>query len=437
MHTTSFFQALLLSAALIPNTFAQSDIADPTTRSEFALSALQIWYNAATGLWDTTGWWNSANVMTMVANLAKIDADNAQLQDLASRIFANTLTQAPAQNPQPGVEDDAVARRSTSNETHSLFNSTGKESGYVKALSADFEPTSTMPKDWAKNAGAYVDVKSLPIFQAQQDVTTAAANPDEWLDGFYDDDLWWALGWIRAYDVTGNTEYLTLAEGIFKAVTKVWPTSCGNGGIWWSWKKEYANAIANELFLSTAAHLANRAQDKEYYIDWAEKELNWFLGTGMINERGTINDGLNDQCQNNNMTTWSYNQGVILGGLVELNKASPNNTYLPLATRIAKAAIMELSDTSGIIHDACGPTCGPDASQFKGIFARNLMQLHEAAPDDAFVETIQVNANSIWMNDRDEGDRISINWAGPFIAPANASTHSSGMDALVAAIVVK
>jgi hypothetical protein len=301
MHTSNLLQAVLLSAALITNTFAQSEITDPTRRAEFALSALQIWYNVGTGLWDTTGWWNSANVMTTVANLAIVDADNAQLKDLATRVFMNTFLRAPAQNPQPGIEDDDVAKRSTFNETHTVLNSTGKESGYRKTLNANFEPITTMPLKWGKNKGEYVDVKTLPIYQSDKDITTAATNPSDWLDGFYDDDLWWALGWIRAYDVTQNAEYLTLAEGIFEAVTKSWPTSCGNGGIWWSWEEEYANAIANELFFSTAAHLANRAQDKAYYIDWAEKELNWFLGTGMINERGTINDGLNDQCQNNNM----------------------------------------------------------------------------------------------------------------------------------------
>jgi hypothetical protein len=31
---------------------------------------------------------------------------------------------------------------------------------------------------------------------------------------------------------------------------------------------------------------------------------------------------------------------------------------------------------------------------------------------------------------------LSIDWAGPFVTPANSSTHSSAMDALVAAIVV-
>ncbi|KAF1359701.1 putative glycosyl hydrolase [Lizonia empirigonia] len=389
MYLSFFLQSLLLSIPLVPNASAQSvydSVPDPTKRAEFALSTLQIWYNAGTGLWDTAGWWNSANVMTMIANLAKSDPNNAQLQNLATRVFANTLLQAPAKNPQPGVETDAQRKR---------------------------------------NIG--------PTTQA---TLVTAPNPEDWLDGFYDDDLWWALAWIGAYDVTQNIQYLQLAEGIFGRVTKAWPTRCGNGGIFWSWKKDYMNAIANELFLSTAAHLANRAENKDTYIEWAELTLKWFLNSGMINEQGTINDGLTEGCDNNGYAVWSYNQGVILGGLVELNKASPNATYLPLASKIAKAAIAELSDSNGVIHDGCEPGCGGDGNQFKGIFMRNLQLLHGVAPDDAFADSIRTNADSIWLNDRNEeqGNTLSANWAGPFVAPANASTHSSAMDALVAAI---
>ena len=464
MHPSHFFlQSLLLS---IPLTSAQSiydSVTDPTKRAEFALSTLQIWYNAGTGLWDTAGWWNSANVLTMIANLAQADPKNAQLQNLATRVFANTLLQAPAKNPQPGIEKEAKRRRGLSDADIGnftlLLNETG--SGYSKNLNPGTnEPVTVFPTDWDAEEGQYVDVQSLPSFSsASKDVATQAAlattpNPEDWLDGFYDDDLWWALAWIGAYDVTQNIQYLQLAEGIFGEVTKAWPTRCGNGGIFWSWKKDYMNAIANELFLSTAAHLANRAENKNTYVEWAELTLKWFLNSGMINEQGTINDGLTEGCENNgyvsvlgfelsctqiltaSQQTWSYNQGVILGGLVELNKAAPNDTYLPLANKIAKAAIYELSDDNGVIHDGCEPGCGGDGNQFKGIFMRNLQLLAEAAPDDAFTDSIRTNADSIWMNNRneDQGNALSLVWSGPFVSPANASTHSSAMDALVAAI---
>ncbi|OSS52007.1 hypothetical protein B5807_03273 [Epicoccum nigrum] len=450
MYTSFFIQSLLLSAPLIPNVAAQSvydSVTDPTKRAEFALSTLQIWYNAGTGLWDGSGWWNSANIMTMISNLAKSDPKNAQLQNLATRVFANTLLQAPAKNPQPGVEDEAKRRRDVDpgNGTLLLFNETGMESGYSKNLNPDssYEPITIFPDGWDSDDGQYVDVLSLPSFSAESkdDATTAAVATapvaKDWLDGFYDDDLWWALAWIGAYDVTQDIKYLQLAEGIFGQVTKAWPSKCNNGGIWWSWKKDYTNAIANELFLSTAAHLATRAENKDTYIQWAEWTLNWFLGSGMINKEGTINDGLDDHCKNNGRATWSYNQGVILGGLVELNKAAPNSTYLPLASKIAKAAIKELSDDNGVIHDkGCEPNCGGDANQFKGVFMRNLQLLHAAAPDDAFKNSIKKNADSIWKNNRNEeqGNALSVVWSGPFVNPANATTHSSAMDALVAAI---
>jgi hypothetical protein len=291
---------LLLST--LPNTFAQSfDTSDPTKRAELTLSALHIWYNAGTGIWDTTGWWNSANVMTMMGNLAKADSKNAQVQDLVKKVFANTIVQAPAKNPQPGVEGQAGELRKRTNGTDfNIFNGTENETGYTKSIGSNGEYITTYPTDWTKNTGAYTDVKNLPINQPEGKASTAAApNPDDWLDGFYDDDLWWALGWINAYDITKNIEYLQLAEGIFMAVTKAWPTRCGNGGIFWSWRQDYMNAIANELFLSTAAHLANRAENKSFYVDWADRSLAWFLDTGMINEKGTINDGLTESCENN------------------------------------------------------------------------------------------------------------------------------------------
>jgi hypothetical protein len=312
MYPLFLIQSLLLSTSLISYTSAQSiydSVTDPTKRAEFALSTLQIWYNAGTGLWDTAGWWNSANVLTMIANLAKSDPKNAQLQNLATRIFANTLLQAPAKNPQPGVENEALRRRDVDpgNGTFTLLmNETGTESGYSKSLNPDTsEPHTAFPLDWDAEEGQYVDVQSLPSFASEsKDAATQAAlatapNPEDWLDGFYDDDLWWALAWIGAYDVTQNIQYLQLAEGIFGQVTKAWPTRCGNGGIFWSWKKDYMNAIANELFLSTAAHLANRAENKDTYVEWAEETLKWFLGSGMINKEGTINDGLTEGCENN------------------------------------------------------------------------------------------------------------------------------------------
>jgi hypothetical protein len=220
--------------------------------------------------------------------------------------------QAPPQNPQPGVEGNHNKKRESSNDTFVMFNSTGKGSGYNKMLDNEDELVTVYPEGWNQPTGEYTDVTQLAIYNAEERAQVAAADVNDWLDGFYDDDLWWALAWIAAYDVTQDKEYLTLAEGIFAAVATTWGTNCGNGGIYWSWQRDYVNAIPNELFLSTAAHLANRADNKATYVAWAKAEIDWFTASGMINERGTINDGLTSDCKNNNMVRSLEQKGCAL-----------------------------------------------------------------------------------------------------------------------------
>jgi predicted alpha-1,6-mannanase (GH76 family) len=435
---------LFLSFAFVPNVSARSSyniISDPKARTKLALETLQSWYNSSTGLWESTGWWNGANIMTMIGDYAKADAEDEILYDMARHIFATALLEAPMKNPQPAIESP------TSNSARLVtINATNIETGYMKTLDPDTnEPYTTYPPDWDEDRRVMLSQSSASREHSHLSYPTGP-DPRDWLNGYYDDDLWWALAWLNAYDVTSNSAYLTLAEGIFIAVSRTWGTYCCNGGIYWSWEKKYVNAIANELFLSTAAHLARRvhgSKEKAVYLDWAERSLNWFLGSGMINEHGTINDGLTEACENNNKTAWSYNQGVILGGLVELYQASssPSFAYLTLASDIASAALSALSDENGVIHDECEPDCGGDGAQFKGVFMRNLAKLHSVAPDKLYANAISVNAASIWKWDRrvtHEGlPMFSVDWAGPWVSPANASTHSSAMDALVAAIVAK
>jgi predicted alpha-1,6-mannanase (GH76 family) len=215
--------------------------------------------------------------------------------------------------------------------------------------------------------------------------------------------------------------------------------SGGVGGIWWDKSHTYVNAIANELFFSTAACLANRAKRSSSgpsYLTIAKQQLAWFKGTGMIRDNFTINDGLNQQtCENNQGTIWTYNQGVILGGLVELSKATRDHSYIDMAHKIANAAIATRAP-SGILKDPCEPNCGADGSQFKGVLLRNLLILYRVSPRNIYRDFFKWNARSIWEKDRNDRNELSVSWAGPFVSPANASTQSSAMDSLVAAIAV-
>jgi predicted alpha-1,6-mannanase (GH76 family) len=269
----------------------------------------------------------------------------------------------------------------------------------------------------------------------------AAQNQNAgFLNRYYDDEGWWALAWIDAYDLTGNKQYLVMAESIFANMSGGWDQTCG-GGIWWSKDRTYKNAIANELFLSVAAHLANRdTAHRDEYLGWANREWKWFAATGMINRDDLVNDGLGPahgpttaaSCGNNGRTTWTYNQGVLLGGVAELSRLNPNPSLLQTAEKIAAAAIAHLADQNGVLHEPCEPHCGADAVQFKGIFVRNLVALDRASPQLAYGAFLEANAHAIWSRDRGPGGQFGEVWSGPF-ADANAASQSSALDALVGA----
>jgi predicted alpha-1,6-mannanase (GH76 family) len=268
------------------------------------------------------------------------------------------------------------------------------------------------------------------------DVTSTgqSVNPTpNFINQLYDDEGWWALTWIRAYDLTGEERYLEMAETIFDDIAGGWDDTCG-GGVWWSKERAYKNAITNELFLTIAARLHRRTGDAAYR-DWAEREWAWFAASGMINPGSLVNDGLTAECVNNGETTWSYNQGVILGGLAEMFEITGDEGYTAQAQAIAVAAIQELVTARGILTDPCEPDCDRNGSQFKGIFMRNLARLDEVAPDPNHRDFIERNADSIRLQATSPYDEIGLMWDAAFDA-ADPIRQSSGLDAVVAALRV-
>jgi hypothetical protein len=78
------------------------------------------------------------------------------------------------------------------------------------------------------------------------------------LNRYYDDEGWWALAWIKAYDLTHEERYLAMAKTIFDDMKGGWDDTFG-GGIWWRKDRTYKNAIANELFFTLATRLHRNA----------------------------------------------------------------------------------------------------------------------------------------------------------------------------------
>lgn len=265
-------------------------------------------------------------------------------------------------------------------------------------------------------------------------VAAAASNGGSFLNDYYDDEGWWAMAWIDVYDLTQNATYLEAAQDIFSDMVKGDDATCG--GHWWSKDNDANTAIGNELYLAVAASLANRASNSSEYADIANRELDWFLNSGMINENNTVNDGLNLTDCTPIGPTYTYNSGVILGALVEMHTLTSDRTYLDIASNIAHGAIETLVDSNGILLDPGYPN-PPDATgaQFKGVFARNLAYLQSVAGDDAYAEFLQKKADSIWDTDREDDSLLGPFYQGPY-EDANAASQSSALDCVIGAAAV-
>jgi predicted alpha-1,6-mannanase (GH76 family) len=158
----------------------------------------------------------------------------------------------------------------------------------------------------------------------------------------------------------------------------------------------------------------------------------------MINSSNLINDGLDLRtCKNNGGTAWTYNQGVILGGLSDLYSVTQDRVYLAVAEGIADATMNKLVNANGVLTEPCEATksCNGDQCQFKGIFVRNLAYFFRFNPKPIYKTFIQKNARSILHNSRSLSNQFGLSWSGP-IDQADFIRQSSALDALNSAMKV-
>ena len=114
--------------------------ADYKANAEAAFQVLQQYYNTTSGIWDTCGWWNGANCMTAIADLAA--ADSSILGTVTS-VFAHTYTQAPQVNPATQVlkiatpENIITTYGTPPGNTSSADPADGNPTGYIDSCNDD------------------------------------------------------------------------------------------------------------------------------------------------------------------------------------------------------------------------------------------------------------------------------------------------------------
>ncbi|KAI1453670.1 glycoside hydrolase family 76 protein [Annulohypoxylon moriforme] len=297
-----------------------------------------------------------------------------------------------------------------------------------------WDPNSTLSSWWQSGVALWALSEYMIktgtrdyLAQAESTVQIQRAPLSWWPEGggdfradSTDDTGWWALAMLSMFELTGNQSYLDIAKEDEAYMWSYWNTTTCNGGLIWNIPTlSYHNAISNELYLEIAAKLHNLVDGDTEYLNRAIKEWEWFSDSGMVNSEGLVNDGLTEDaaCTNNGATTWTYNQGVVLGGLVELFKATGEKSYLESARSIADAvANSTLLVQDGIITEPCSSEtdCEPNGTNFKGIFVRELAKLNAVLDDRPYTDLIATNAQEAYANARNESDFYGFLWMGPF-----------------------
>ncbi|WP_249162182.1 glycoside hydrolase family 76 protein [Actinospica acidithermotolerans] len=328
------------------------------------------------------------------------------------------------------------------------------------ALMYDYDPyTAWWPSSWWNSAVALTSIIDYTkktgdtaykwiidrTFQVDQAAFAAGVRATNQIYGDFisdstDDDEWWALAWIDAYDLTGDQSYLNMAVTIADYVETMWDGTC-SGGLWSDTSKSYKNAITNALYVRLTAELHDRISSDAGWLTQADKEWSWFLNSGMINSSGLVNDGLSSStCGNNGGTVWTYNQGMTIGAAVEMYRATGSPADLTEAKYLADSAINSTSlVTNGILTESCDTltaTCDDDQKEFKGIFMDYLGDLNSVV-GGTYSSFINTQINALWADDRTTLNQIGERWSGG-TSTSNPNvfdwrTQSAALEALLAA----
>src|SRR5690606_8488765 len=154
----------------------------------------------------------------------------------------------------------------------------------------------------------------------------------------------------------------------------------------------------NGLWVRLSAELHNRIDGDTRWLDRARTAWDWMQGSGMINADGLVNDGLTDDCESNGDTVWSYNQGLAIGGGVELYRATGDAEVLAAARELADAGTTSSELVNdGILTETCdvAGTCDDNAKQFKGIFMRYLDDLDDTLDGHPDRKSTRLNSSHV------------------------------------------
>jgi len=245
-----------------------------------------------------------------------------------------------------------------------------------------------------------------------------------WLNDYYDDENWFVLTLIHAYDVTGNSKYLNKAEEIYADIQNTaWDNGCCGeikGGLWWNKAHTQKATAANAGAVISGLKLYKRT-NKVAYRDFAKQVYDFWWANMVDKTTYQVADHINPD---GTKVWWkfTYNEGLMIGASLEMYNTYQKTSYLSYARKIADFMINNETVPTAygqVLSDGNAAQCSGDCWQFKGPAYRYLMQLYlEDKNKNVYYEVLKASVDALWNLARTANNSVAVDWAGPSASSA-------------------
>jgi glycosyl hydrolase family 76 len=219
-------------------------------------------------------------------------------------------------------------------------------------------------------------------------------------DRYYDDNCWVGTNLLQHHLMTStgaNTTALDRARAVSSYIQTGWMTDLPRpGGVRWIDSPSNGDRATD----STAgwAKLGAQLDDamgrrSPSQLGWAVRAYDWLkqnlLAANGLYGNSVRADGTVDRTQ------WIYNQGIVIGAAVLLNRVTGTAHYLDDAVRLADAALAFFA-TDAYYSGTMGAYDG--RAIFNAIFFRNLLMLYAVTRKAVYFQKMQAYADAAWSD---------------------------------------